>query len=237
MLDHILLHLGLPDPSSLTLLGPWLGLAALGAFHGLNPAMGWLFALALGLQRRSEWTIVRALLFVTAGHAASVLLVASILFLMGAFVPLRWVRFASGGVLLGFGMYKLFRYYRHPRWVGMQVGARDLFMWSFLMATAHGAGLMLAPIILGMPMSFASSNQEDLAHHSEFINLSDTSAVWGLGLSVHTMAMLLVMLPVALVVYKKVGLAFLRRGWINVDVLWGLALILAGVLTIIVTEV
>jgi hypothetical protein len=233
----LLLHLGLPELGTLTSVGPWLGLAALGAFHGLNPAMGWLFALALGLQRRSEWAIVRALVFVTAGHAASVLLVASILFLMGAFVPLRWVRLTSGSVLLVFGMYKLFRYYRHPRWVGMQVGVRDLFMWSFLMASAHGAGLMLAPIILGMPMSVAASNQEDLAHHGEFINLSDTSMVWGLGLGVHTMAMLLVMLPVALVVYKKVGLAFLRRGWINVDVLWGCALILAGVLTILLTEV
>jgi hypothetical protein len=233
----LLLHLGLPELGTLTSLGPWLGLAALGAFHGLNPAMGWLFALALGLQRRSEWAIVRALVFITAGHAASVLLVAGILFLMGAFVPLRWVRLASGGVLLVFGMYKLFRYYRHPRWVGMQVGARDLFMWSFLMASAHGAGLMLAPIILGMPTSFAASSQEDLAHHSEFIDLSDTSAVWGLGLGVHTMAMLLVMLPIALVVYKKVGLAFLRRGWINVDVLWGCTLILAGVLTVLVTEV
>jgi hypothetical protein len=229
----LLLHLGLPDPGNLA----WLGLAALGAFHGLNPAMGWLFALALGLQRRSEWAIVRALVFITAGHAASVLLVASILLLMEAFVPLKWVRLASGGVLLAFGMYKLFRYYRHPRWVGMQVGARDLLVWSFLMATAHGAGLMLAPIILSTPMSFAASNQEDLAHHSQFINLSDTSAVWGLGLGVHTLAMLLVMLPVALVVYKKIGLAFLRRGWINLDVLWGFALILAGVLTILVTEV
>jgi hypothetical protein len=174
----LLLHLGLPDPGTLTSLGPWLGLAALGAFHGLNPAMGWLFALALGLQRRSEWAIVRALVFITAGHAASVLLVASILFLMGAFVPLRWVRLTSGSVLLVFGMYKLFRYYRHPRWVGMQVGARDLFMWSFLMASAHGAGLMLAPIILGMPTSLAASNQEELAHHDEFINLSGTSTVW-----------------------------------------------------------
>jgi hypothetical protein len=233
----LLLHLGLPELGTLTSLGPWLGLAALGAFHGLNPAMGWLFALALGLQRRSEWAIVRALVFITAGHAASVLLVASILFLMGAFVPLRWVRLASGGVLLVFGMYKLFRYYRHPRWVGMQVGARDLFMWSFLMASAHGAGLMLAPIILGMPTSLAASNQEELAHHDEFINLSGTSTVWGLGLGVHTMAMLLVMLPIALVVYKKVGLAFLRRGWINFDVLWGCTLILAGVLTVLVTEV
>jgi hypothetical protein len=233
----LLLHLGLPELGTLSSLGPWLGLAALGAFHGLNPAMGWLFALALGLQRRSEWAILRALVFITAGHAASVLLLASILFLMGAFVPLRWVRLTSGSVLLVFGMYKLFRYYRHPRWVGMQVGARDLFMWSFLMASTHGAGLMLAPIILGMPMSFAASNQEELAHHGEFINLSDTSMVWGLGLGVHTMAMLLVMLPVALVVYKKVGLAFLRRGWINIDVLWGGALILAGVLTILLTGV
>src|SRR5918999_1125067 len=229
------LHLGLPDPDNLASLGPWLGLAALGAFHGLNPAMGWLFALALGLQRRSEWAIVRALVFITAGHAASVLLVASILFLMGAFIPLKWVRLTSGSVLLFFGMYKLFRYYRHPKWVGMQVGARDLFVWSFLMATAHGAGLMLAPIILGMPMSVAASNQEGLTHHGAFINLSDTSTVWGLGLGVHSTAMLLVMLPVALVVYKKVGLAFLRRGWVKNYVFLGCVLIFGGGFTIVVT--
>ncbi len=231
----LLLHLAIPQLGSLASLGPWLGLAALGAFHGLNPAMGWLFAVALGLQRRSEWTIVRALMLITAGHAASVVVVAGFLLLMGAFIPLDWVRLFSGGVLVVFGMYKLLRYYRHPKWVGMQVNSRDLLLWSFLMATSHGAGLMLAPIILGIPTSFASNYQADLSHHGAFINLSNTSAVWGLGLGIHTVSMLLVMLPVALVVYKKVGLGFLRRGWINIDLLWSFALILAGTLTIVVT--
>ncbi len=230
MLFHPLEH---ADPIIIASMGSWLGLAALGAFHGLNPAMGWLFAVALGLQRNSGWTIVRALVYVTGGHAASLIVVAAFFLFLGTFIALTPLRILSGAVLLVFGAYKLFRYYRHPRWVGMQVGARDLVVWSFLMATAHGAGLMLAPILLSLSGGNPSSHLEDLAHHGDFIALSDAPAVWGVGLGIHTTAMLLVMLPVAMVVYKKVGLAFLRRGWINVDFFWAFALIVAGALTVL----
>jgi hypothetical protein len=177
------------------------------------------------------------LVFVTIGHAASLLVVAAFLLLAGSFVPLDWVRLFSGGVLLLFGAYKLVWYYRHPRWVGMQVSPRDLVAWSFLMATSHGAGLMLAPIILNLQGGHASNTLEDLSQHSDVLDLSDTSAAWAIGLGVHTAAMLLVMLPIALVVYEKIGLAFLRRGWINLDLLWAFALLAAGLVSILLVAI
>ena len=220
------------EPAALISLGPLLGLAALGVFHGINPAMGWLFAVSLGLQRQDGWAIVSAVLFIALGHVASLLLVAAALVLMGYFVPLFWVRIASGVVLFFFGVYKLFLYYRHFRWVGMNVSGRDLVVWSFLMATSHGAGLMLAPIILNLEER-GPGGLADLDHHSGLLDLTDTASAWGMGLVVHTLGMLAVMLAIALVVYKKVGLAFLRRGWLNIDLLWAGALIIAGFFTLL----
>ena len=163
------------EPAALISLGPLAGLAALGAVHGLNPAMGWLFAVALGLQQGSGWAISRALIFVAGGHAASLAVVAVLLALIGSFVPLSAVRIGAGSVLLLFGAYKLLRYYRHPRWVGMRVNGRDLFLWSFLMATSHGAGLILAPIILNLEEKGPSA-AEQLSHHAWDLDLADTSA-------------------------------------------------------------
>ena len=219
------------EPAALASLGPLLGLAALGAFHGINPGMGWLFAVALGLQQESGRAIVKALLFIALGHAASLAVVAVALAVLGSFIPLGWVRIAAGAALLLFGAYKLIRYYRHPRWVGMRVNGRDLILWSFLMATSHGAGLMLAPIILNLEQA-GDGVEADLSHHAGYLDVTDTAAAWGIGLAVHTAAMLAIMLVVAAVVYKKVGLAFLRRGWLNMDLLWAAALFIAGGVTL-----
>lgn len=218
------------EPAAIVTLGPLIGLAALGAFHGINPAMGWLFAVSLGLQRQNCWAIGSAVLYISLGHVASLLVVAVALALAGYFVPLFWVRIAAGVFLTGFGVYKLVLYYRHFRWVGMNVSGRDLIAWSFLMATSHGAGLMLAPIILNLDEEGAGT--PDLEHHSGLLDLSDTAAAWGVGLTVHTISMLTVMLVIALIVYRRLGLAFLRRGWLNVDLLWSAALILAGLTTL-----
>ena len=219
------------EPAALATLGPLIGLAALGAFHGINPAMGWLFAVSLGLQRQSTWAVGKAILFITLGHVASLAAAAVVLVLVGYFVPLFWVRIAAGIVLLLFGIYKLILYYRHFRWVGMNVSGRDLAGWSFLMATSHGAGLMLAPILLNLEEKGVSSVPA-LEHHSGLLDLTDTAVAWSIGLTFHTVAMLAVMTVIALVVYRWLGLGFLRRGWINVDLLWAAALILAGVSTI-----
>ena len=220
------------EPAALASLGPLLGLAALGAFHGVNPAMGWLFAVSLGLQRESARAIGSAVFFISVGHLASLAIVAVVLAALGYIVPLFWVRIVAGIALSLFGVYKLVLYYRHFRWVGMNVDGWDLVMWSFLMATSHGAGLMLAPIILNLEEKGAGS-LADLQHHSGQLALEDTALAWGIGLAVHTAAMLLVMLTIATVVYKKVGLAFLRRGWLNIDLLWAGALILAGIGTLL----
>ncbi len=220
------------EPAALAFQGPLIRLAALGAFHGVNPAMGWLFAVSLGLQRQSTWAVGHALFFITLGHVASLAAVAAFLMLVGYFVPLFWVRIAAGMVLLLFGIYKLVLYYRHFRWVGMNISGLDLAGWSFLMATSHGAGLMLAPIVLSIEEKGVGTVIE-LDHHSGLLDLTDTAAAWGIGLAVHTFAMLLAMLVIALIVYKWLGLGFLRRSWINVDLLWAAALMVAGVSTIV----
>ena len=219
------------EPASLASLGPLIGLAAPGAFHGINPAMGWLFAVSLGLQRESASAVVKASFYIAVGHLASLAVVAVALAMSGYFIPLFWVRIVSGVFLVAFGLYKLVLYYRHFRWVGMNVGGRDLVVWSFLMATSHGAGLMLAPIILNLDEKGAAASA-DLDHHAGLLDLADTAATWGIGLATHSVAMLAVMLIIAVLVYKKLGLAFLRRGWLNVDLLWAAALILAGLVTL-----
>ena len=191
--------------------GVW-SAAALGAFHGLNPAMGWLFALALGLQEHRRSAVLRALVPIAIGHAASVAIVGVALAGAGVAVPPRSLRIAAAAVLIGFGLFRLARPYAHARWVGMRVGFRDLVLWSFLMASAHGAGLMLAPVFLGLPGPPAHVN----------------AAGGLLILAVHTGAMLLVMGAVALVIYQTVGLELLRRAWVNLDLVWAVALIAVG---------
>ena len=230
----VLPHPLIPDPAALSSLGPWLGLIALGLFHGLNPAMGWLFAVSLALQRGQPSQLLTATGYIAAGHLLSLLAIMAALLAVGAFLPLLWVRLLAGGVLLAFGLYRLALYYRHPRWVGMNVGGRDLVAWSFLMATAHGAGLMLAPVVLALTdRGVASGLAGQLGEHGQFLSLEDAPVWWGLGLLTHTVIMLATMLAAAAIVYYRVGLAFLRRGWVNLDLLWAASLVLAGIATLL----
>ena len=202
-----------PDPATIeavTDLAVALPTALLGAFHGVNPAMGWLFAVFLALQRQSQRVLLTALLPITLGHALSLAVVALLIVAAQSTFATRPVQLAMAGLLLGFGVYKLLTRLRHPRWVGLKVGYRDLVWWSFLMATAHGSGLMLAPLLLGQP-----------------------GAEVALGLvTLHTLAMLAVMAAIALVVYHRLGVVVLQRYWINFDFLWVMALLLAGVIAL-----
>lgn len=207
--------------------GPWLALMAFGAFHGLNPGMGWLFALALGLQQSDERIIFRALIPIALGHAASIGLMALLLLAFGTFIRLELLSLLTAALLLAFGVYKLFRYYRHPRWVGMRVSLRELFNWSFLMATAHGAGLMLAPLLLGLTGGQALSSAHDHAGHG-VPAATATPLLWVGAIGVHTAAMLTVMIIVAWVVYRKLGLAVLRQNWVNFDLIWAITLLIVG---------
>jgi len=127
---------------------PWAALLLLGAVHGLNPGMGWLFAVALGMQRQERGAVWRALLPLAAGHAVSIAVVAVVVGLAGMAMSLGELRWIVAAILLGLGVSKLVRN-RHPRWGGMTVGSWQVGVWSFLMASAHGAGLMVLPFVLG----------------------------------------------------------------------------------------
>ena len=180
-------------------LWPWLTLAGLGVFHGLNPAMGWLFAVALGLQERRLGAVLEAMPPIALGHALSVLLVALGVAALGAALPQAALRYAGGLLLIGFGIYKLLRR-RHPRWVGMRVGFKELTMWSLLMASAHGAGLMLVPVLLEL-------NAPKPVHaHLSAASASGIPAQDLLALGLHTLAMFAAMALAAVLVYRVLGL-------------------------------
>lgn len=205
---------------------PWVVLLLLGAFHGINPGMGWLFAVALGLQEQRLHAVFRALLPIALGHALSIAAVLLLVGMIQVILPERLLHLLSAAVLIGFGLYKLIRS-RHPRWVGMRVDFKDLTLWSFLMATAHGAGLMLVPVLLKWPA-------QDYAHAKLIQELSPHLITASPGLllaavAVHTLSMLLVTAAIAGLVYEKLGLAILRQAWFNLDWVWAGALILTGV--------
>lgn len=185
--------------------------------------MGWLFAVSLGLQEQSERVLWKALPPIAAGHLLALAAVVVPLLLLNAVVPLRPLRIVAAAGLLGFGVWKLARWYRHPRWVGMKVGGRDLVLWSFLTATGHGAGLMVAPVVMVL---MAGRGEPGMGQGVE-------AALLGIG--VHTAALFLVMAAAAWIVYRWVGLAFLRSHWINFDLLWAGALLITGGIALVWT--
>ncbi len=199
---------------------PWIAFAGLGLFHGLNPAMGWLFAVALGLHRRSRGAVLLALPPMAAGHALSIWLVAASVIGLGAVVDAAAIRFAAGGVLIVWAGYHWLYGHRHRVRVGMTAGIGGLALWSFLMATVHGAGLMLVPALVPLCANVPAFGEASL--------LVSLAAV-----AVHTLTMLAVTGLIAVVVYEWIGVAFLRRSWINFDLLWTGALVATGLVLII----
>jgi len=171
---------------------PWLALFALGAYHGLNPGMGWLFAVALGLQEKSGRAVLRALPPIALGHLISIGLVVLAVELAQPRLPHWALRLLTAAILLAFGLFRLIRA-RHPRWgqsVGMRVGFRDLTLWSFLMASAHGAGLMLAPILLGWPREGHRHMMASDALASLPAAVRTRAVMWWLPVAVHTLGYL-----------------------------------------------
>lgn len=199
---------------------PWAALVLLGAYHGVNPGMGWLFAVGRGLQEKSRNAVVGSLLPIALGHEASIVIVVVAVSLSEQFVPPFLIRLVAALVLVSFGVYKLVRPRSHPGGFGMRIGPSGLAMWSFLMSSAHGAGLMLAPVLLGLPVY--------AAYHS----LRELSLQAAAAASLHVAAMVLVMGVVSLLVYEKVGLRVLRRGWFNLDLGWSAVLIASGAVTL-----
>ena len=216
--------------SSLTIL------LLLGAVHGINPAMGWLFAVALGLQEERRRAVWRAFPPLALGHGVAIGMAVGIAALLGVVLPLGLLKWLIAGALVGMGLLQLVRH-RHPMRGGMRVGPGDLVAWSFLMATAHGAGLMAVPFVL-------PDDDDALAHaagahaHGTVAAGAPGNTFWGgiesaalLGTAAHTLGYLLVSALVAVIVYEKLGLRLLRTAWLNVNLIWAAALILTGVLT------
>ncbi len=204
--------------------GPWLVLAGLGAFHGINPAMGWLFAVALGMHRQSRRVVWLALVPIALGHAVSVLLVVAAVMLLGLVVDLAWLSRAAGLLLLGWAAWHWKYGHRHRVRVGFQTGMAGLAFWSFLMATAHGAGLMLVPVLVPL---------ERMTGLTAHMTASGSLALSVAAVAMHTAAMLITTGAVALLVYEWLGLAFLRRGWVNLDLVWVFALAVAGIILVL----
>ena len=208
----------------MTEIWPWLALAGLGAFHGLNPSMGWLFAVALGMHRNDERIVWMSVGPIALGHALSVALVAAALLWVGLLIDARALRTACGVVLIAWALYHWRYGHRHRVRFGMQIGLIGLGVWSFLIATAHGAGLMLWPAL--MPLCIGASAEP---------GPGGPVATALLGVGLHTAAMLFVTAAMAIAVYRWIGLALLRRAWINVDLVWTWALIAAGASLLVIS--
>jgi len=206
----------------------WLMLL-LGAYHGINPGMGWLFAVALGMQERRGSAVVKALLPLALGHALAIGVVVLAAVLLGMALPLVAIRYFVAALLIGLGAYSLIWHY-HPRWVRMQVGFRDLTLWSFLLASAHGAGLMLLPVLLGS-RTVEAANQ--MSNHYQAAALSDLRAAV-IATVAHTAGYLGITALLACIVYWKVWLGLLRKTWLNFDFVWGVALVAAGLCSLFV---
>jgi hypothetical protein len=201
-------------------LAVWPALFLLGAYHGINPGMGWLFAVARGMQEHRARAVAWSLPPIALGHALSIGVMVLIAGLAQVALPLMYIRIAVAVALVGLGMYKLIRS-RHFRWGGMQVGFRELTIWSFLMASAHGAGLMVLPVVLAGPH----------AHHHA-ASQAAANGVWAT--LIHTLGYFTVTAAVALLVYQKFGLAMLRRAWFNLDLIWAIALVVTGFVALLV---
>ena len=218
-------------------LWPWLTLFGLGAYHGINPGMGWLFAVALGMQEKRRRAVLKALPPIALGHTLAIAVVVAVLWLAQASLPERALRYGAAALLFGFGLYRLLRS-RHPNWVGMRVGFRDLTLWSFLMASAHGAGLMLVPILLGLNHAEHAEAAGHTGHALDATHLQMATAItawrWLAAVAVHSSGHLLVAVLIALLVYEKLGLGLLRSAWFNLDLLWVIALMASGVIILLV---
>ncbi len=209
----------------------WPALFLLGAYHGINPGMGWLFAVARGMQEHATKAVARALLPITLGHALSIGLVLALAGLIQIVLPLGYVQIVVAFALISLGVLRLLRR-KHFAWGGMQVGFRDLTIWSFLMASAHGAGLMVLPIVLHAASANANAMPAGREHH---MSMPASSGAWAsiAATLIHTLGYLSVTAVIALLVYRKFGLSLLRKGWFNLDLVWAVALIVTGAVALV----
>jgi hypothetical protein len=199
-------------------------LLGLGAFHGVNPGMGWLFAVALGLQERRRGAVWRALLPLALGHSLAVAAAVAVALALGLVLSIEQLRWPVGVGLLALGTSRFARH-RHPRWASMRVRMARLTLWSFLMASAHGAGLMVVPVLAGM----STGGQMECHYHPAPATIGNALLATG----VHGLGYVLVTAIVAVLVFEKFGVGILRTAWVNIDLVWAVALVGTGVFTLL----
>ena len=210
-------------------LAPLLTLVVLGAYHGLNPAMGWLFAVSRGMQEGSRRGVLRSLVPIAIGHELALVLVAGVVLLAAEVVDPQALHIAAAVVLFSFGIFRFVKPRAHPRWTKMRVNNRELTLWSFLMSSAHGAGLIVAPVLIGIGSASAATDAEEhVPAHADVGSI----AVDAFGLVLHVVAMIAVMAVIAVLVYDKLGVAVLKKAWLNTDQLWAAAFIVAAIITL-----
>jgi len=207
----------------------WVPLGLLGAFHGANPAMGWLFAVALGMQERRTRAVWLALVPLSIGHTLAIAVAILMAAMTDLLLPLDSVRAGVAVVLIALGVSRLI-WQRHPRWGGMRVGLAGLTFWSFLMASAHGAGLMAIPFVLGSGSAYAAGHHAEHAAHVANVALDPATGL--AAMAVHGAGYLAMTALAALLVFRRFGLTFLRKAWVNLDLVWAAALVVTGALTL-----
>jgi hypothetical protein len=210
---------------SADILWPWLVLIGLGAFHGLNPAMGWLFAVALGRDQRSRKVVLMSLIPIALGHALAIAVVVYAVIALGMAIDQDTFRIVAGVLLIAWGIYHSLRGHRHHLRIGLKTGMAGLGAWSFTMATAHGAGIMLIPVL--MPLAHVGGH----AHHMPMTGSLEIAA---LAVVLHSLAMLVTTGAIALVVYEWLDLDVLKPSWINLDLIWTALLIGMGLWLLLV---
>lgn len=199
----------------------------LGIYHGINPAMGWLFATMLGLQRNSLRTVLLSVVILCLGHATAIIVTLGLIYFLKLYIPLKLFTLIIAIILFLWGTYLLFRMY-HPTWIGMNIGYISLFMWSFFVATAHGAGLMLSPFVIEHADVIHPMHHHGFMSYHQSSSMKNSLSFFSLIVFVHMIGYLLVTSSLSAFVYLKLGLRLLKKTWFNFDIIWACALLITG---------
>jgi hypothetical protein len=210
--------------------GLWVAVIASGLYHGVNPGMGWPLAVSAGLIERSSYALVSALWPLTIGHLLAMFVVILPFALLLAIVEWQQqIQIGASLAVIGFGVFR-FVNRRHPR-VLARIRPTQLGLWSFAVAIAHGAGLMLVPIYLGLCRAADLDNGHEAA--GALINANLGMAL--LVSVVHSVAMIAAGGLLAWLVYRYLGLKFVSRSWFNLDATWAVSLVLVGALSLAIS--
>jgi hypothetical protein len=210
--------------------GLWLAVAASGLYHGVNPGMGWPLAVSAGLMGRNSRALVSALWPLWIGHFLAMLLVILPFALLVALVEWqRQIQIGASLLVIGFGIFRLVNR-RHPRALA-RIRPTQLALWSFAVAIAHGAGLMLVPIYLGL----CQASDSDRGHEAAGALINTSLGVAVLVSVIHSASMIAAGGFSAWLVYRFLGLKFVSRSWFNLDAVWAVSLIFVGTLALAIS--